>query len=389
MYSLVGWVATENFFQIPKEWFFTLFGAVCLIVNLYLFAKICEDENDWGRVFFFSLIGFSLIFSSMTLNGIFQEYAFIALSALAIIFTIIQFEELSIESVLQFLSIIITYFFLVSSYYTFGKVYLDKWLYIINSLVNFRLVLSITISVLVLGEGAIRAFQSSKPNIPLIPYIKYIPTQILNPFIGIVEGFKKSGVWLRNNVVYFLNLVWVIFAHIGHYIYQTFLNTKNRILSFIEHSDKIIASTLLIYCALLFVDYSIRLSRVEITYLWSSTLDNLLHLLFLFTLVIVLAIIIKFAIDFEYRKLNVSYLSNLVKGTFSGMVQAPLTIASYYCGAGWLLWISSSLAIRFGNWDLLPHFHSLGIYTIISSLVLLIVIVVVSFISPKSDEKGE
>lgn len=219
LYSAIGSIATENLFRLPLEWLFALFGAVCLGVNLYLFAMVFKGDDSWAsEVFFFSLIIFSLIFCSMTLKGTFQEYAFIALSIAVIIFTIDRLEGGSINAVLQFLSIIITYFFLASSYYTFGKTFLDRWLSLINYVVNVRLLLFIIIAALVLGEGVVKAFQAERPHIPLIPYIGYIPPLITNPLIGIVEGFKKSGVWIRNNAVYFFNLVWTVLAHIGYYI---------------------------------------------------------------------------------------------------------------------------------------------------------------------------
>jgi hypothetical protein len=388
LYSIIGWIIIENYFDVSPTLLYKFFGAICLIVNLYVLSKIFNDDG-WEDTFAVTLIAFSLIYCSIMLNNEYREYAFIGLSLYTIFYTIAKLEKLNIENTLQFLSIMLTYFFLVSSYYTFGKQFLSKWLSIIDSLVDIRFVLLMLILTLVLGEGIVLAVEADKPKIPLISYVHYTPSKITIPFIGIIEGFKKSGVWIRNNTVYFINIVWFIIAFIGYYIYQTLINTKGRILGFIQHSDKIISTSLTFLGCLLFTDYSIKLSNLELNYLWTSDMNILIDTTLLFLCIVSFAVLIKIAFHFEYRKIDFDYVSVLIKETFSGMIQAPLTVAAYYCGAGWMLCATSFLINKFGFKDWLPHFHSLGIYTYMATLILSIIIIIVSFTSPKNVEENE
>lgn len=384
LYSIIGWLVTENVFIMPQDWLLKIFGAICLIVNLYVVSKIFEDGDKWTEHFWFFFIAFALIFSSMTLENRFQEYAFIALTLLFGLYAFLMAEKFSIEGILKFLSIIITYLGLVSIFYTFGKPCLENWMSMINSIVDIRLVISSLILLIVIGEGFIKAIRANKPKIRKIPYILFTPSLTDDPFIGIVDGFKKSGVWIRNNAVIFINIVWTFIAYVAYYFWETIKNAYNRVKSFFKNSDTVISASLTILGCLLFTDFTIRLSKYELQYLLTSDFSVLLSLTCHFLLTILLSVFIKIALNFRYSNLNLKYIKAFFKNTFSGMIQAPITVAAYYCASGWVLMTASFVLWKIYNKDFLPHFHELGIYTIIASVIIIIVGIVVSIFSPKS-----
>ncbi|MBK8547772.1 MAG: hypothetical protein IPL63_10435 [Saprospiraceae bacterium] len=385
-YSLMGWFFVENYFKIQQPLLLIFFGAACLIVNLYVLSKIVEVDEDWSGAFTLSFIGLAILYGSMALSGEVQKYFFIALSILAIVIAFLASEEFNIEGILKFISILITFCYLVTSFNSFGKLHLEQWLSFINSIVSIRLIISLLVIVIVFGEGLIIAFGEDKPDIPLIPYIHYTPNQTTNPLVGIIEGFKKVGVWIRNNAVFFINIIWTILAYILYYILRTLGNVKNRILSFLEHSDRVISVSLMMFTSILFIDYTIRLSKTEMHYLLTADYNSLIGTIWLFAVVVLLSVLLKIAAEFEYRKINEKYVSLFIKNTFSGMVQAPITVAAYYCAAGWLLVGVSYILSKIGSPDLLSHFHHIGIYTIFATVIIVIVAIVVSFILPKTNE---
>ncbi len=386
-YSTMGWVFTENYYKIPQPLLLIFFGAICLIVNLYVLSRIVEDEEDWGAIFIISLIGLAILYGSMALNGTIQKYFFIGLCILAFFLALGTIEKFNIEGILKIISIFITYFYFVTSFYTFGKPHLEEWLSFINSIVSIRLVITALVVVLVFGEGLLIALNEGKPSIPLIPYIQYTPTLATNPFIGIVEGFKKAGVWIRNNVVYFVNILWTILAYILYYIIQTFINVKDRIFLFLKHSDSLISISLIMLVSILFVDCTIMLSKVELYYLLTNEINALIGSIRLFVIVVLLSVLLKIGINFKYENLNKKYVSTFFKNTFSGMVEAPIIVAAYYCAAGWVLVGVSFILSKTGFIDLLPHFHHIGTYTIFATIIIAIVAIIISLIIPKNREK--